>query len=39
GTVHRGLWYPKDSSVALTTFEDVNHAGCQDIRRCTSGSV
>nr|GEV12331.1 hypothetical protein [Tanacetum cinerariifolium] len=39
GTVHRGLWYPKDSSVALITFAVVNHAGCQDTRRSTSGSV
>nr|GEW56316.1 putative polyprotein [Tanacetum cinerariifolium] len=38
-TVHRGLWYPKDSSVALTTFVDADHAGCQDTRRSTSGSV
>ncbi|GKB32868.1 retrovirus-related pol polyprotein from transposon TNT 1-94 [Tanacetum coccineum] len=30
GTVHRGLWYPKDSSIALTAFADVDHAGCQD---------
>nr|GEV60796.1 retrovirus-related Pol polyprotein from transposon TNT 1-94 [Tanacetum cinerariifolium] len=33
GTVNRGLWYPKDSSVALTTFADADHAGCQDTRR------
>nr|GFC32840.1 uncharacterized mitochondrial protein AtMg00810-like [Tanacetum cinerariifolium] len=39
GTVHRGLWYPKDSSVALTTFADADHAGCQDTHRSTSGSV
>nr|GFC19901.1 retrovirus-related Pol polyprotein from transposon TNT 1-94 [Tanacetum cinerariifolium] len=32
-------WYPKDSSVALTAFADANHAGCQDTRRSTSGSV
>nr|GFA12626.1 hypothetical protein [Tanacetum cinerariifolium] len=38
-TVHRGLWYPKDSSVALTAFANVDHAGCQDTRRSTSGSV
>nr|GEW48260.1 retrovirus-related Pol polyprotein from transposon TNT 1-94 [Tanacetum cinerariifolium] len=25
GTVHRGLWYPKDSSVALTAFADADH--------------
>nr|GEV13019.1 retrovirus-related Pol polyprotein from transposon TNT 1-94 [Tanacetum cinerariifolium] len=39
GTVNRGIWYPKDSSVALTTFADVDHAGCQDTRRSTSGSL
>nr|GFA34919.1 uncharacterized mitochondrial protein AtMg00810-like [Tanacetum cinerariifolium] len=39
GTVHRGLWYPKDSSVSLTAFVDADHAGCQDTRRSTSGSV
>nr|GEU64113.1 retrovirus-related Pol polyprotein from transposon TNT 1-94 [Tanacetum cinerariifolium] len=39
GTVNRGLWYPKDSSVVLTTFADANHAGCQDTRRSTSGSL
>ncbi|GJT13413.1 hypothetical protein Tco_0860455 [Tanacetum coccineum] len=37
GTVHRGLWYPKDSSIALTAFADADHAGCQDTRRSTSG--
>nr|GEX44384.1 hypothetical protein [Tanacetum cinerariifolium] len=25
GTVHQGLWYPKDSSVALTAFADADH--------------
>nr|GEZ31476.1 uncharacterized mitochondrial protein AtMg00810-like [Tanacetum cinerariifolium] len=39
GTVNRGLWYPKDSSVALTTFAYADHAGCQDTRGNTSGSV
>nr|GFA12034.1 hypothetical protein [Tanacetum cinerariifolium] len=39
GTVHRGLWYPKDSSVALIAFADADHAGCQDTRQSTSGSV
>nr|GEZ99633.1 hypothetical protein [Tanacetum cinerariifolium] len=33
GTVHRDLWYPKDSSVALTAFTDADHAGFQDTRR------
>nr|GEY23003.1 putative ribonuclease H-like domain-containing protein [Tanacetum cinerariifolium] len=39
GTINRGLWYLKDSSVALTAFTDVDHAGCQDTRRSTSGSL
>ncbi|GJS18879.1 retrovirus-related pol polyprotein from transposon TNT 1-94 [Tanacetum coccineum] len=38
GTVHRGLWYPKDSSIALTAFADADHAGCQDTRRKTTSS-
>ncbi|GJX17560.1 retrovirus-related pol polyprotein from transposon TNT 1-94 [Tanacetum coccineum] len=39
GTVNRGLWYPKDSSIALTAFADADHAGCQDTRCSTSGSM
>nr|GEU83551.1 retrovirus-related Pol polyprotein from transposon TNT 1-94 [Tanacetum cinerariifolium] len=39
GTVSWGLWYPKDSSVALIAFADADHAGCQDTRRSTSGSL
>ncbi|GJY21459.1 retrovirus-related pol polyprotein from transposon TNT 1-94, partial [Tanacetum coccineum] len=39
GTVNRGLWYPNDSSIDLTTFADADHAGCQDTRRSTSGSM
>ncbi|GKG23875.1 hypothetical protein Tco_0391911, partial [Tanacetum coccineum] len=40
GTVHQGLWYPKDSSIALTAFADADHAGChQDIRHSTYGSM
>ncbi|GKF38567.1 retrovirus-related pol polyprotein from transposon TNT 1-94, partial [Tanacetum coccineum] len=27
-TVNRGLWYLKDSSIALTAFVDADHAGC-----------
>nr|GEY52677.1 retrovirus-related Pol polyprotein from transposon TNT 1-94 [Tanacetum cinerariifolium] len=38
-TVNRGLWYPKDSSIALIAFADADHAGCQDTRRSTSGSL
>nr|GEX98816.1 retrovirus-related Pol polyprotein from transposon TNT 1-94 [Tanacetum cinerariifolium] len=37
-TIHRGLWYPKDSSVSVTAFADADHAGCQDTRRSISGS-
>ncbi|GJZ22421.1 hypothetical protein Tco_0559460 [Tanacetum coccineum] len=39
GTINRGLWYPKDSSIALTTYVDADHAGCQDTRRSTSGCM
>ncbi|GJX77870.1 hypothetical protein Tco_0324681 [Tanacetum coccineum] len=39
GTVNRGLWYPKDSSIALTAYADADHAGCQDTRRSTSGRM
>ncbi|GKF35518.1 hypothetical protein Tco_0112276, partial [Tanacetum coccineum] len=39
GTVNRGLWYPKDSLIALTAFADADHAGCQDTRRSTSDSM
>ncbi|GJU59943.1 retrovirus-related pol polyprotein from transposon TNT 1-94, partial [Tanacetum coccineum] len=39
GTVNQGLWYLKDSSIALTAFADADHAGCQDTRRSTSGSM
>nr|GEX73664.1 hypothetical protein [Tanacetum cinerariifolium] len=33
GTVHMGLWYPKDSGFALKAFADDDYAGCQDTRR------
>nr|GFC77326.1 uncharacterized mitochondrial protein AtMg00810-like [Tanacetum cinerariifolium] len=39
GMVNWGLWYLKDSSVALRAFVDADHAGCQDTRRSTSGSL
>ncbi|GKG14148.1 hypothetical protein Tco_0353748 [Tanacetum coccineum] len=38
GIVNRGLWYSKDSSIALTAFADADHAGCQDTRHSTSSS-
>ncbi|GJZ10456.1 retrovirus-related pol polyprotein from transposon TNT 1-94 [Tanacetum coccineum] len=34
--VNRGLWYRKDSSIALTAYADADHAGCQDTRQSTS---
>ncbi|GJS10318.1 hypothetical protein Tco_0367114 [Tanacetum coccineum] len=34
-----GLWYPKDSSIALTAYADADHAGCKDTRRSTSGCM
>ncbi|GJY19261.1 retrovirus-related pol polyprotein from transposon TNT 1-94 [Tanacetum coccineum] len=36
--VNRGLWYPEDSSIALTAYADADHAGCQDTGQSTSGS-
>ncbi|GJR92393.1 hypothetical protein Tco_0264567 [Tanacetum coccineum] len=39
GTINMGLWYSKDSCITLTAFADANHAGCQDTRKSTSGSM
>ncbi|GJS50640.1 retrovirus-related pol polyprotein from transposon TNT 1-94 [Tanacetum coccineum] len=39
GTVNWGLWYLKDSAIALMDFADADHVGCQDTRRNTSGSM
>ncbi|GJR37625.1 hypothetical protein Tco_1213309 [Tanacetum coccineum] len=39
GTINMGLWYPKDTAMALTAYAYADHAGCQDIRRSTSGSA
>ncbi|GJS17271.1 hypothetical protein Tco_0411743 [Tanacetum coccineum] len=33
-----GLWYPKDTAIALTAYADADHAGCQDTQRSTSGA-
>ncbi|GKE79970.1 integrase, catalytic region, zinc finger, CCHC-type containing protein, partial [Tanacetum coccineum] len=35
-TIHMGLWYPKDTAMALKVYADADHAGCQDTRRSTS---
>ncbi|GJT76447.1 retrovirus-related pol polyprotein from transposon TNT 1-94 [Tanacetum coccineum] len=37
GITNMGLWYSKDTFIALTAYEDADHAGCQDTRRSTSG--
>nr|GEU83058.1 uncharacterized mitochondrial protein AtMg00810-like [Tanacetum cinerariifolium] len=29
----RGIWYPKDTAMALTAYTDADHARCQDTRR------
>ncbi|GKB43341.1 retrovirus-related pol polyprotein from transposon TNT 1-94, partial [Tanacetum coccineum] len=39
GTINMGLWYPKDTNMALTAYADTDHACCQDTRRSTSGSA
>ncbi|GJU79636.1 ribonuclease H-like domain-containing protein [Tanacetum coccineum] len=39
GTINIGLWYPKDSGFELTDFSDVDHAGCLDTRKRTSGGI
>ncbi|GJW33911.1 retrovirus-related pol polyprotein from transposon TNT 1-94 [Tanacetum coccineum] len=35
----KGLWYLRDSSIALIAYVDTDHAGCQDTRRSTSGCM
>ncbi|GKB33560.1 copia protein [Tanacetum coccineum] len=39
GTIKKGLWYSKDTVMALTAYADADHAGCQDTRRSTSGNA
>ncbi|GKE88982.1 hypothetical protein Tco_1566457 [Tanacetum coccineum] len=39
GTINWGVWYPKDTAIALTAYADVDHAGCQDTQGSTSGSA
>nr|GFD12935.1 uncharacterized mitochondrial protein AtMg00810-like [Tanacetum cinerariifolium] len=38
-TIHIGLWYPKDAGFELTAFFDLDHAGCLDSRKSTSGGI
>ena len=37
GTVTRGLYYPKDNHLQLTTYADADWAGCQDTPQSTTG--
>ncbi|GKE54180.1 retrovirus-related pol polyprotein from transposon TNT 1-94 [Tanacetum coccineum] len=39
GTINWGLWYPKDTTMALTAYANADYAGCQDTRRSTSGGA
>ncbi|GKD69284.1 copia protein [Tanacetum coccineum] len=39
GSINMGLWYPKDTAMALTAYANADHAGCQDTRRSTSGGA
>nr|GEW16931.1 hypothetical protein [Tanacetum cinerariifolium] len=39
GTVNWGLWYPKDSSIALKAYAYDDHVSCQDTRQSTFGSM
>ncbi|GJU33677.1 hypothetical protein Tco_1182031 [Tanacetum coccineum] len=39
GTINMGLWYLKDYGFKLTAFLDVDHVGCLDTRKSTSGGI
>ncbi|GKF56778.1 hypothetical protein Tco_0170315 [Tanacetum coccineum] len=39
GTINWGLWYLKDTAMALTAYVDADHVSCQDTRRSTLGSA
>nr|GEY20128.1 retrovirus-related Pol polyprotein from transposon TNT 1-94 [Tanacetum cinerariifolium] len=38
-TIHMGLWYPKDTGFEVTAFSDLDHAGCLDSCKSTSGGI
>nr|GEW65831.1 retrovirus-related Pol polyprotein from transposon TNT 1-94 [Tanacetum cinerariifolium] len=38
-TINMGLWYPKDTGFELTAFSDLDHVGCLDSRKSTSGGI
>nr|GEW53395.1 retrovirus-related Pol polyprotein from transposon TNT 1-94 [Tanacetum cinerariifolium] len=39
GTTNMGLWYSKDTNIALPAYAYADHAGCQDTRKSTSGNA
>ncbi|GKB89357.1 hypothetical protein Tco_0961629 [Tanacetum coccineum] len=39
GTINMGLWNLKDSCVSLIAFANADHAGYQDTKKSTSGSM
>ncbi|GKA44191.1 retrovirus-related pol polyprotein from transposon TNT 1-94 [Tanacetum coccineum] len=38
-TINMGLWYSKDSGFELISYLDVDHAGCNDDCKSTSGGI
>ncbi|GJX21327.1 retrovirus-related pol polyprotein from transposon TNT 1-94, partial [Tanacetum coccineum] len=38
-TTNMGLWYSKDTIIALIAYADADHARCQDTRKSNSGSA
>ncbi|GJT97570.1 retrovirus-related pol polyprotein from transposon TNT 1-94 [Tanacetum coccineum] len=38
-SINMGLWYPKDTGFELTAFSDLDHAGCLDSCKSTSGGI
>nr|GEX00900.1 retrovirus-related Pol polyprotein from transposon TNT 1-94 [Tanacetum cinerariifolium] len=38
-TIHKGLWYPKDTGFELTAFSNSDHVGCLDSCKSTSGGI
>nr|GEY42964.1 uncharacterized mitochondrial protein AtMg00810-like [Tanacetum cinerariifolium] len=38
-TINMGLWYPKDTGFELTSFSDLDHVGCLDSHKSTSGVI
>ena len=38
-SIHKGLWYPKESGFDLIAFSDADHAGDQVTAKSTSGGA